>query len=203
MLLYKAEFSTQKHITLQVLIGTRTEHKLFFQTFRAPPGHPGKIPGYPAKKFGFPGFRRTYQTFWPPHPFTRKTPTPPEDIWTKKFGFGFLFRPSLKAHSSQKRRNKKPHGGTMRNPLRFVFLKLRLKFGDKFGESLGGSHAPPSFWEVPGLPRKYPELPRKFFGDFPGSSLTVELNSNPEVPRKFPKLPRKSAPFSGKPDTLS
>ena len=63
--------------------------------------------------------------------------------------------------------------------------------GDKFGESLGGSQAPPSFWEVPGLPRKFPELPRKFFGDFPGSSFTVELNSNPEVPRKFPKLPRK------------
>ena len=61
----------------------------------------------------------------------------------------------------------------------------------KFGESLGGSQAPPSFWEVPGLPRKFPELPRKFSGDFPGSSLTVELNSNPEVPRKFPKLPRK------------
>ena len=63
--------------------------------------------------------------------------------------------------------------------------------GDKFGESLGGSQAPPSFWEVPGLPRKFPELPRKFFSDFPGSSLTVELNSNPEVPRKFPRLPRK------------
>ena len=29
------------------------------------------------------------------------------------------------------------------------------------------------------------------FGDFPGSSLTVELNSIPEVPRKFPRLPRK------------
>ena len=63
--------------------------------------------------------------------------------------------------------------------------------GDKFGESLGGSEAPLSFWEVPGLPRKFPKLPRKFFGDFPASSLTVELNSNPEVPRKFPKLPRK------------
>ena len=70
-------------------------------------------------------------------------------------------------------------------------------------------------------PRTSPEfrgLPRKFFGDFPGSSLTVELDSNPEVPRKFPKrpqkfprlprkfpgLPRRSlTPFSGKPDTLS
>ena len=64
-------------------------------------------------------------------------------------------------------------------------------FGDKFGESLGGSQATPSFWEVPGLPRKFPKLPRKFFGDFPGSSLTVELYSNPGVPRKFPRLPRK------------
>ena len=53
------------------------------------------------------------------------------------------------------------------------------------------SQAPPSFWKVPGLPRKFPKLPRKFFGDFTGSSLTVELNSNPGVPRKFPRLPRK------------
>ena len=93
----------------------------------------------------------------------------------------------------------------------------RVPVGDKFGESLGGSRAPPSFWEVPRLPRKFPQLPRKFFGDFPGGSLTVELSSNPGVPRKFPglprkfpklprkfpKLPRRSAPFSGKPDTLS
>ena len=63
--------------------------------------------------------------------------------------------------------------------------------GDKFGESLGGSQAPPSFWKVPGLPRKFPKLPRKFFGDFPGSSLTVELSSNPRVPRKFHRLSRK------------
>ena len=43
-------------------------------------------------------------------------------------------------------------------------------------------------------PRTSPEVPRtspEVFGDFPGSSLTVELNSNPEVPRKFPRLPRK------------
>ena len=54
-----------------------------------------------------------------------------------------------------------------------------------------GVRPPPSFWEVPGLPRKFPELPRKLFGDFPRSSLTVELYSNPGVPRKFPRLPRK------------
>ena len=87
----------------------------------------------------------------------------------------------------------------------------------QIGESPGGSQATPSFSKVPGLPRKFPKLPRKFFGDFPGGSLTVELNSNPGVPwkfprlpqkfpglpQKFPELPRRSAPFSGKPDTLS
>ena len=41
--------------------------------------------------------------------------------------------------------------------------------------------------DFPGSSRTSPEV----FGDFPGSSLTVELNSNPEVPRKFPKPPRK------------
>ena len=50
------------------------------------------------------------------------------------------------------------------------------------------------FPELLGSPRTSPEVPRtspEVFGDFPGSSLTVELNSNPEVPRKFPKLSRK------------
>ena len=71
-----------------------------------------------------------------------------------------------------------------------------------------------SRWEGVRLPRawisqKFPQLPRNFSGDFPGSSLTVELNSNPEVPRKFPKLPRKFPDFPGGqplslgPDTLS
>ena len=72
-----------------------------------------------------------------------------------------------------------------------ILKKKAIEFGDKFGESLGGSQATPSFWEVPGLPRKFPKLPWKFFGDFPGSFLTVELYSNPGVPGKFPRLPRK------------
>ena len=77
---------------------------------------------------------------------------------------------------------------------------LREFIRDKFGELLVGSQAPPSFWEVPGLPRKF----RALFGDLPGSSLTVKLNSNAEVPRKFtklpgkfPKLPRKFRDFPG------
>ena len=91
------------------------------------------------------------------------------------------------------------------------------KFGDKFGESLGGSQATPSFWEVPGLPRKFPELPRKFFGDFPEVLSLWNLTGNPgvppevsqtspEVPRTSPEVSRTSPEvslFSGKPDTLS
>ena len=57
------------------------------------------------------------------------------------------------------------------------FLKTSLPLvGDKFGESQGGSRAPPSFSKVSGLPWKF----------------TVELNSNPEVPRKFSRLPGSS-----------
>ena len=47
--------------------------------------------------------------------------------------------------------------------------------------------------ELLGSSRTSPEVPQtspENFGDFPGGSLTVELNSNPEVPRKLPKLPR-------------
>ena len=79
------------------------------------------------------------------------------------------------------------------------FFSSQAYFGDKFGESQGGSQAPRASGKSPikKLPRKFPELPRKFFGDFPGSSLTVELNSNAELPRKFPKLPRKFPDFPG------
>ena len=44
------------------------------------------------KKFDFPGFEGRIELFGP-HPFTWKTPTPLENIRTKKFGFGFLFPP--------------------------------------------------------------------------------------------------------------
>ena len=72
-----------------------------------------------------------------------------------------------------------------------------------------------SFWKVPGLPTSSLNLPRKFLGDFPVTSLTVDFKSfSAEVPRKFPRLPwksprlprkfprptRRSTPHSGKPD---
>ena len=72
-------------------IGAKIEHKLFSQTFRATPGYPGKIQGSPAKNFNFPGFEGHTELFGP-HPFTWKTPIPPENVRTEKFGFGFLFR---------------------------------------------------------------------------------------------------------------
>ena len=54
-----------------------------------------------------------------------------------------------------------------------------------------GVRLPRASGKSPDFPGSSPNFPRSFFGDFPGSSLTVELNSNPEVPRKFPKPPRK------------
>ena len=58
--------------------------------FRAPPGHPSKIPGYPAKSFISRSFEGHTELFGP-HPFMWKTPTPPENIQTQEFGF-VLFR---------------------------------------------------------------------------------------------------------------
>ena len=56
----------------------------FLKLFGHPWDIPAKIPGYPAKKFGFPEFRRTCRTFWPPTPSHGRPPPPPEDIRTKK-----------------------------------------------------------------------------------------------------------------------
>ena len=46
-----------------------------------------------------------------------------------------------------------------------------------------------------GKSRNFPEfswIPWKFLGNFPRTSLTLDLKSNPQVPRrKFPRLPRK------------
>ena len=52
--------------------------------------------------------------------------------------------------------------------------------GEKFGESLGGSQATPSFWKVSKTSPEVPELPRKFPSDFQDSPEV------PGLPRKFP-----------------
>ena len=54
--------------------------------------------------------------------------------------------------------------------------------------------APPSFWKV----WKFPELPQKLSSDFPGSSLTVELNSFfQRFPKSFADFPENSPDFPG------
>ena len=68
----------------------RTQTFFFLKLF----GHfrdiPAKSRDIPPKKFDFPGFEGHTELFGP-HPFTWKTPTPPENIRSKKFGFGFVF----------------------------------------------------------------------------------------------------------------
>ena len=56
-------------------------------------------------------------------------------------------------------------------------LGLGALFGDNFGVSLGGSQALPELLESPRTSQKFPELPRKFLGGFPGTSLTVDFKS--------------------------
>ena len=82
--------------------------------------------------------------------------------------------------------------------------------GDKFGRVAGRESSSPgllgSLRTSPEVPQTSPEVPQ----------TSPELNSNPgspevsqtspEVPETSPEvpgLPRRSAPFSGKPDTLS
>ena len=54
------------------------------------PGYPGKHPGISRQKVWFPWASKDKPNLFGPHPFMQKTPTLPEDIRTKKFGFGFL-----------------------------------------------------------------------------------------------------------------
>ena len=87
------------------------------QTFRAPPGYPGKIPGYPAKKFGFPGFRRTYRTFWPP-PIHVKDPHPTRQYPDRKVGAVLWYTLVAYMLLSAKRRHRAMEmGGVYRDAL--------------------------------------------------------------------------------------
>ena len=64
-----------------------------------------------------------------------------------------------------------------------------------------GVRLPRASGKSPGLPRKFPKLPRRFFGDFPGSSQqsrgSPEVSqTSPEVPRTSPEVPRTSPEVS-------
>ena len=74
----------------------------FSQTFRVLPGYiPAKSQNIPPKKFDSLGFEGHTELFGP-HPFTWKTPTPPENIRTQKFRFGFFFSMERKKGSLRK-----------------------------------------------------------------------------------------------------
>ena len=64
----------------------------FLKLFGHPRDIPAKCRDIPPKKFDSLCFEGHIELFGP-HPFTWKTPTPLENIRTKKFGFGFLFLP--------------------------------------------------------------------------------------------------------------
>ena len=70
----------------------KSNTNFFRKLFRRPRDIPAKSRDILPKKFDFPGFEGRIELFGP-HPFTWKTPTPLENIRTKKFGFGFLFLP--------------------------------------------------------------------------------------------------------------
>ena len=84
-----------------------------------------------------------------------------------------------------------------RLPRKCFSCSFRKNGLSQFSESLGGSQAPPSFWRVPGLPWKFPELPRKFFGNFPGASLTVDFNAIQRFPGSSQNFPGSSPNFPG------
>ena len=72
--------------------GQKIEPKHFFlKLFGRFRDIPAKSRDIPPKKFDSLGFGGHKELFGP-HPFTWKTPTPPENIRAQKFRFGFLFR---------------------------------------------------------------------------------------------------------------
>ena len=68
--------------------GQKLNPNIFFSNFSGASGSPGISR---QKKFDSLGFEGHTELFGP-HPFPWKTPTPPENIRTQKFRFGFFFR---------------------------------------------------------------------------------------------------------------
>ena len=111
----------------------------------------GNIRMYPRSRFWYRG-TSAKTTLWKP-PFANPWPTPRAStryLYVVKTPLNYTLQPWSHMISKD-------------------FCASKPDFlGDKSGESLGGS--PPGLWRVPGLPGS---LPQKFFGDFPGSSLTA------------------------------
>ena len=79
--------------------GTKIEHELvFLKLFRRRRDIPAKSRDIPPKKFDFLVARDT--ELFGPHPFTWKTPTPPEISGPKSLGLGSFFFPEKKRRES-------------------------------------------------------------------------------------------------------
>ena len=94
LIMFQFSFSLRQYLLFWCKFrGQKLNPNIFFSNFSGASGiSPGKIPGYPAKKVDSLGSEGHTELFGP-HPFTWKTPTPPENIQTQKFRFGFLFPP--------------------------------------------------------------------------------------------------------------
>ena len=140
---------------------------------------PAKSRDIPPKKFDFLGFEGHTELFGP-HPFTWKTPTPPENIRTQKFRFGFFFRAWSYALSEESRTAYRQTCGHFRRSIfkRRPGIEIRnlMEEGCFYRISLplkpialwGGSH------EVQSAPA---ELPNKDFQTKVGKKL----------PKQFPE----------------
>ena len=77
--------------SLDILRGQKLNPNIFFlKLFGRFRDIPAKSRDIPPKKFDSLGFEGHTELFGP-HPFMWKTPTPPENIRTQKFRFGFFF----------------------------------------------------------------------------------------------------------------
>ena len=102
----------------------------------------------------------------------------------------FVLLGAQNGDKSGQKRTKTGHFGTNWKTPPFIsiypHLALLKRGGVNAGESLGGSQAPPSFWEVPGLPRKFP-------GSFSVTSPEVlslwNLAAIHRFPGSFPNFP--------------
>ena len=82
-----------------------------------------------------------------------------------------------------------------RRPGMFRAWQKRFAF---FESSIAvGSQAPPSFWEVAGLPQKVPELSRKFSATSPEALSLWNLTAIQRFPGSSPNFPGSSLNFPG------
>ena len=158
-------------------IGNENWTRTFFsQTFRAPPGYPGKIPGYPAQKVWFPVFRGTYRTFWPPpvhveDPYpTGKYPDQKVWVWVPLSSF------SRKA--------------VLKNPCSTFFLWIafsgwirdRARHSNGWaGHKVGCQHPSPD-WDTKGVMQQHATLTRvlrRFSNNTTGAEIYYIINSKP------------------------